>query len=168
LYGVNLKYANLEGAIGVPVMTEANLEGANLEGVNLAGANLTRAILYGDNLKGANFCDTTMPDGSKNNDDCQATQEMTLYMDWDAATSWSALSRSETWKTTRTSDEDPVYVGEVQDGVPNGQGTYTFPDGRKYVGAFKDGKFHGQGTYTFADGRAWSGLWKDGEFLGRK
>ena len=124
----------------------------------------------------------------------QAPQEMTLYFDW-AAGSWkrslSAYSKSENWKTTRTSYEDPVYVCEVQDGVPNGQGTQTWlngakyvgefkdglpngqgtntgPDGQKYVGEFKDGLLNGQGTLTFPDGRVWSGLWKDDEFLGRK
>ena len=27
-----------------------------------------------------------------------------------------------------------TYTGEVSNGVPHGQGTFTFPDGRKYVG----------------------------------
>jgi len=29
-------------------------------------------------------------------------------------------------------------------GMPNGQGTYTYPDGRKEVGEFKNGKFIGR------------------------
>ncbi|KJR41606.1 hypothetical protein MCHI_002381, partial [Candidatus Magnetoovum chiemensis] len=33
-----------------------------------------------------------------------------------------------------------TYVGEFKDGLMNGQGTLTFPDGEKYVGEFKDGK----------------------------
>ena len=100
-------------------------------------------------------------------------------------------SESTSWKNSRNLESDTVYVGEVTNGVPNGQGTYTWADGRKYVGEFRNGNFNGQGTYThpdgdkyvgehkdglpngqgtytFADGRAWSGLWKDGEFLGRK
>jgi len=95
----------------------------------------------------------------------QAPQEMRLYLDWDVfmnTPGLSALSKSENWKTTRTSDEDPVYVGEVQDGVPNGQGTHTFPSGQKYVGEFKDGLSHGQGTYTWLDGRKYVGAFKDG------
>ena len=31
-----------------------------------------------------------------------------------------------------------MYVGEFKDGKYHGQGTYTYPDGRKYVGEFKD------------------------------
>ena len=55
------------------------------------------------------------------------------------------------------------YVGEYKDGIPNGQGTLTSPDGRKYVGDFKDGEKHGQGTYTFPSGK--TGV---GEFKGDK
>ena len=56
------------------------------------------------------------------------------------------------------------YVGEYKDGIPNGQGTITWSDGRKYVGEFKDGKKHGQGTYTWSDGGKYVGEFKDGEF----
>ncbi len=31
-------------------------------------------------------------------------------------------------------------------------GTYTYPKGEKYVGEFKDGLSNGQGTSTFPDG----------------
>ena len=48
-----------------------------------------------------------------------------------------------------------------KDGLPNGQGTWTSPDGQKYVGEFKDGEFHGQGTLTLSDGRKYVGGWKD-------
>ena len=33
-----------------------------------------------------------------------------------------------------------TYTGEVSNGVPDGQGTWTHPNGEKYVGEFKDGK----------------------------
>jgi len=54
------------------------------------------------------------------------------------------------------------YVGEWKDGLPNGQGTETTTDGSKYVGEFKDGIEHGQGTYIYHDGRKYKGEWKDG------
>ena len=57
--------------------------------------------------------------------------------------------------------EDGTYTGEVAGGAPNGQGTWTHPNGRKYVGKFKDGKSHGQGTFTFPNGRKYVGEWKD-------
>jgi len=59
------------------------------------------------------------------------------------------------------------YVGEWKDGLPNGQGTYTFPDGRMYVGQYKDGEFHGQGTLTSPSGYKYEGEWKDGRPNGR-
>ena len=37
-------------------------------------------------------------------------------------------------------DSDGKYIGEIINGKPNGQGTYTFPDGKKYVGEWKDSK----------------------------
>jgi len=33
-----------------------------------------------------------------------------------------------------------MYEGKFKDGKYDGQGTYTWSDGRKYVGEFKDGK----------------------------
>ena len=55
------------------------------------------------------------------------------------------------------------YVGEIKNGVPNGQGTLNLPDGRKYVGEFKDGRLNGQGTRTAPNGDKYVGEWKDGK-----
>jgi len=65
-----------------------------------------------------------------------------------------------------------TYIGEVVNGRPNGQGTWTHPDGDKvdgdkYVGEFKDGKFHGQGTYIWANGEKYAGEWKDDQRYGQ-
>lgn len=77
------------------------------------------------------------------------------------------------------------YVGEVRDGQPNGQGTYTWangakyvgqwangqrngrgmylwPNGERYVGEFRNNKKHGQGTLIYANGRKFVGEFKDG------
>ena len=59
------------------------------------------------------------------------------------------------------------YVGEIEQGLPNGQGTLTYPDGTKYKGGFKDGKFCGQGTIKYFDGRKYVGQWKNGKYNGR-
>jgi hypothetical protein len=95
------------------------------------------------------------------------------------------------WGWYRSGDEkkDGRYVGEMINGVPNGQGTFnnrwggkyvgkwkdgkqngqgreTFHNGDKYVGEYKDGKYHGQGTFTWSDkGTKFIGEWKDGEKL---
>jgi uncharacterized membrane protein YeaQ/YmgE (transglycosylase-associated protein family) len=45
-------------------------------------------------------------------------------------------------------EDGGTYVGTTKDGVPHGQGTYTWTSGEKYVGKWKDGKQHGQGTHT--------------------
>ena len=47
---------------------------------------------------------------------------------------------------------DTKYLGEIKNGIPNGQGTYIWPIGQKYVGEFKDGKEHGQGTLFPSEG----------------
>jgi len=55
------------------------------------------------------------------------------------------------------------YVGEWKDGLPNGQGTDTSPDGSMYLGEYKDGKKHGQGKFTYTDGGWYDGSWKEGQ-----
>ena len=59
------------------------------------------------------------------------------------------------------------YVGEWQNGKPNGKGTFTFANGAKYVGEYKDGKQHGQGTYIDASGTVEVGIWQDGDRVGK-
>ncbi len=89
------------------------------------------------------------------------------------------------WKDFGDKDTHPMYVGEVENGIPNGQGVFTYPDGRKYAGQWKDGKinglgtytspfrwkyegnfkgskFHGHGIYTYPDGERYVGEFKDG------
>ena len=66
------------------------------------------------------------------------------------------------------------------DGVPDGQGSYTWHNVNKYVGQFKKGLFDGQGTYyTFPSGvkvegefrkdKEWNTIrWdKDGNIIGK-
>ena len=60
-------------------------------------------------------------------------------------------------KRMATPIKDTVYVGELRNGVPHGEGTLTSPDGEKYVGEFKDNKYHGQGTFTWANGDIYVG-----------
>ena len=76
-----------------------------------------------------------------------------LYL-WDT-------SSGQVWKTFRDKDTQPKYKGQVENGKPNGQGTYTNHDGEKYVGEWKDGEKHGQGTYTYHHGFKYVGEWKD-------
>ena len=59
--------------------------------------------------------------------------------------------------------KDGKYVGDVENGKPNGLGILIFPDGRKYVGEYKYGRMDGQGTYTYPDGSKEVGEWKSGQ-----
>ena len=63
---------------------------------------------------------------------------------------------------TLTSPDGGKFEGEFKDGLLNGQGTVIFPDGEKYEGEFYEGQTHGQGTFTFSDGNKYEGEWKDG------
>lgn len=62
---------------------------------------------------------------------------------------------------TYTWSDGRKYVGEWLDGKMHGQGTYTRPDGSVYVGEWKNGECHGQGTYTTPDGSEYVGEWKE-------
>ena len=66
------------------------------------------------------------------------------------------------WYKSGNEKKDEKYVGEIENGVPYGQGTYTYPDGRKYVGEFKDGKRNGKGSYTYPNGNKYVGGYKNG------
>jgi hypothetical protein len=66
------------------------------------------------------------------------------------------------WYKNGDDKKDGKYVGEIGNKVPNGQGTMTFPNGRKYLGKWKDGKRNGQGTSINPNGRKYVGDWKEG------
>jgi hypothetical protein len=59
------------------------------------------------------------------------------------------------------------YVGELRDGKPHGQGTYTFPSGEKYEGEWRDGIQSGRGTATFPNGASYRGEFRDGNRNGK-
>jgi len=65
------------------------------------------------------------------------------------------------WYKIGNEDKEGKYVGEIENGKPNGQGTFTFPDGEYYVGSWKDGKKHGQGIYNYINGTKKVGEWKE-------
>ena len=51
------------------------------------------------------------------------------------------------WKTFGNEKLQPKYEGQVENGIPNGQGTFTSSDGSKYVGEFKDDELWNGTTY---------------------
>ena len=58
---------------------------------------------------------------------------------------------------------DGKYLGDIENGLPNGKGNLTESNGEKYEGEWKDGLMHGQGTYNWLYGKKYVGEWKDGE-----
>ncbi len=76
-------------------------------------------------------------------------------------------SHQTSWKTIKSPDRYLVYIGEVRNGLPNGKGTYTDPDGFKYFGELKNGKLHGQGMLVAPHGDQYVGQYKDGKLHGK-
>lgn len=63
-------------------------------------------------------------------------------------------------------EDGSTYVGEVVDGVPNGQGTLTDMVGSEWTGTFVNGKLNGYGKYVGYDFTEYEGMFKDGLFDG--
>jgi hypothetical protein len=57
------------------------------------------------------------------------------------------------------------YEGHVRGGIPNGQGTYLYGNGMHYAGQFQDGLPNGNGTLTLTNGRQFVGEFKDGKLV---
>lgn len=55
------------------------------------------------------------------------------------------------------------YVGQTEEGKPNGWGKAYFPNGQMYDGEWKDGIMHGKATEFYTDGTLkFEGEYKDG------
>lgn len=59
-----------------------------------------------------------------------------------------------------------TFTGNLQEGVREGSGKYTWPDGSTYEGEYKHGIRHGKGTIKFADGGMYTGTFCDGQLSG--
>lgn len=70
-------------------------------------------------------------------------------------------------QTTVRYPNGETYVGQMQDGLRSGRGSYSWPDGRKYTGSFERGFPNGQGVYTFANGEKYQGDFVDNRRTGQ-
>ena len=59
--------------------------------------------------------------------------------------------------------KDGEYIGNLENGLPNGKGIVLFPSGNKYEGEFKDGLYEGEGTYIYIDYGRYEGQWNEGK-----
>lgn len=66
---------------------------------------------------------------------------------------------------TNSDNESVIYVGEVIDGKPNGNGIATYSNGSRYEGEFIDGLRNGKGIYYKNDGTKFDGNFKNNKVL---
>jgi hypothetical protein len=57
------------------------------------------------------------------------------------------------------------YVGELNNSVFEGRGTFFFSSGAKYDGEFKGGTYYGQGILIQSDGARFDGIWENNNFV---
>ena len=76
------------------------------------------------------------------------------------------LEGGKKWFKTGNIHTQVRYEGEIENGVPNGYGSFTSPIRDKYIGEFKDGVINGQGTYIWSNGGKYVGEWMDGKING--
>ena len=60
------------------------------------------------------------------------------------------------------SNNNGMYKGEAENGVPEGRGVFKYPDGAVYDGEFKGGQPEGRGVYKYPDGAVYDGEFKGG------
>ena len=63
---------------------------------------------------------------------------------------------------------DNKYEGEIENGKPHGNGTWTMSDGATYVGQFVNGLREGIGTFTWSEKGSKSGTSYEGEWLNNR
>jgi len=59
-----------------------------------------------------------------------------------------------------------TYTGSLKNGLPDGQGTWSEPEGKSYVGEFVEGKITGRGTMVFPGGEQYKGDFVNGKAHG--
>ena len=62
--------------------------------------------------------------------------------------------------------EGRVYLGEILDGRPHGEGRMIWPSGAVHTGTWVDGTRHGAGTYRESGSVTYVGEFRDGECAG--
>ena len=81
-------------------------------------------------------------------------------------TSWSEEPRDGVYEKDKEGYfNDNKYEGDIENGKPHGNGTWTQTDGATYVGQFVDGLREGIGTFTWSEKSPASGKSYEGEWL---
>jgi len=104
-------------------------------------------------------------------------KELRERSDWDELShnERKELGKLDWFETESLYPPDRYWDGEIENGVPNGQGTFYIPDGvkhrsnippskfykgSKFVGTYKNGD-RGEGTFTWRNGNTYTGSYKD-------
>ena len=85
---------------------------------------------------------------------------------------WAEMGKK--WNFTGNEKKHGKYEGEIINGLPNGQGIYSWFNVNKYIGEFKNGMFHGKGTFyslpskikiigEFRKDKEWNAIQEDSE-----
>ena len=69
------------------------------------------------------------------------------------------------WFSYGNDTTDQKYIGDMKNGLPDGQGSHTFPNGDKYIGEFRNGKKHGYGTIYWTNGNKVVGEFQNNQYL---
>jgi hypothetical protein len=77
------------------------------------------------------------------------------------ANPWVPEAEDEEGEGSWPADRVVAYTGDYVEGVKEGVGKITFPNGDKYHGQWKSNKIHGEGTYFYANGDIYSGQWEN-------
>ncbi|KAA0154140.1 hypothetical protein FNF27_07505 [Cafeteria roenbergensis] len=57
-----------------------------------------------------------------------------------------------------------TFVGELKEGLYDGHGVYSWPDGAQYTGEWQAGLMHGEGSYRSGAGVTWVGTFYRGRY----
>jgi hypothetical protein len=75
----------------------------------------------------------------------------------------SLNSRIDTLECDQRLIGDASYQGKCKNGLPDGYGVISFPNGQMYKGFFKKGLRNGRGTHLLPNGDKIEGIWMNGE-----
>ena len=98
-------------------------------------------------------------------------KELRERSDWDELShdERKELGKLDWFETESLYPPDRYWDGEIENGVPHGQGTFYIPDGvkhtkfyngSKFVGTYKNGD-RDEGTFTWRNGNTYTGSYKD-------
>ena len=124
-------------------------------------------VILGLMLSGLRYSKATSNDGTTAKffgwvDDAGNIDKGTLYFSGNG----SGTAKINAKKSSISYSNGDVYVGEMANGFPNGQGKMTYSNGDIYEGSYVNGIIEGKGKFSYAGGDVYEGDFKDGGSTG--